>query len=173
MEAWGFDGFKAWRRLGSVLEASWEPLGISWDLLGASWEPLGASWGLLGRSWEPLGFLIDFGVDFGRQKGPKKGPKMDPKTIQNRNQILSRNKMLSKTLLEPSWADIGPFWGPAWSSKVCSPSNAAHFLKNHIFFKNRVPRTVLGPTWTNLGAQECPKGSSNSVQNGSPKTIKK
>ena len=56
-------------RLGSVLEASWERLGLSWTLLGsladfqtigsrlegvvgASWRGLGSSWTRLGDAWE-------------------------------------------------------------------------------------------------------------------------
>ena len=49
--------------VGSILKASWDILGTSWEplgrLLGASWDPLGTSCGyLLRASWESLGSLL-------------------------------------------------------------------------------------------------------------------
>ena len=40
----------SWEPLGSILEASWRPLGASWGPLGTSWDFLGVSWAVLGRS---------------------------------------------------------------------------------------------------------------------------
>ena len=107
------------------------------------------------------------------KKGPKKGPKMDPKTIQNRHQILRRNKMLSKTLLEPSWADLRPSWAPPRVQKVENSLENVVFREKSLFLKNRVPRAVLDPTWANLGAQEGPNGTPKGAQNGTKNRSKK
>ena len=62
-------GDRFWLRFGSLLGASWGPLGplecllgvpgcllgASWVSLRASWVSLGVSWGLSGVSWMPLG----------------------------------------------------------------------------------------------------------------------
>ena len=49
----------SWGSLGSLLEASWGPLGVSWGHLGASWGALGAlleaSWETWRASWSHLG----------------------------------------------------------------------------------------------------------------------
>ena len=51
----------SWGSLGSLLEASWAPLGAVWAplgaLLGRSWAFLGCSWGSLGALWVLLGAL--------------------------------------------------------------------------------------------------------------------
>ena len=48
--------------LGSLLEASWAPLGASWGhlgaLLGRSWEPSGHSWGHLGGDLSKKGGVL-------------------------------------------------------------------------------------------------------------------
>ena len=120
-------------------------LGSSWHLLGsleALLEPpgalFGASWGALGEVLGPLGRLL------GRLEGdPKKlknsmqkssqqgghhksfwAPQRGAKSIKNAaktEQKLSRfsssKKLLFKSLLEPSWADLGAFWKPSWGQK--------------------------------------------------------
>ena len=130
---------------GSLLGRSWRVLSPLDRLLGslqALLEPpgalFGASWGALGEVLGPLGRLL------GRLEGdPKKlknsmqknsqqgghrksfwAPQRGPKSIKNAaktEQKLSRfsssKKLLFKSLLEPSWADLGAFWRPSWGSK--------------------------------------------------------
>ena len=115
--------------------ASWGLLGRSWGLLVASWEPLGGLLepleGLLG----PLGAVlkgVEKSIDFKSPLGSKKGggatvfghpfwhqnrPKTAPKTSQNPRRFSRVKKTLFKTVLEPSWADLEPFWVPSWAQK--------------------------------------------------------
>ena len=115
------------------------PLGASWGVLGASWGPLGsllgASWSLLGASWALLGpsckgskkasilrallgrkrggGMAVFGHPFWHQNRSKTAPK----TSQNPRRFSRAIKALFKSVLEPSWADLGPFWAPSWGPK--------------------------------------------------------
>ena len=118
---------------------SWSLLGSSWGLLGRSWRPLGASGGALGGVLEPLGRLLGrLGADpkqhknimqkktnFKSSKGPSttkfwapkddpKSIKIGPKTSQNLRRFSRAKKLLFKSLLEPSWVDLGAFWRPSW-----------------------------------------------------------
>ena len=123
----------SWGGLGGLLERLGAPLGGSWDLLSASWEPLGASWaplgGILGASWA---HLTTFTTTFKRRtyfepnrggtikvfelpEGAQNRPKMGPKTKQNLRRFSRATKLLSKSLLEPSWADLGAFWKLSWA----------------------------------------------------------
>ena len=122
-------------RLLESLEALLEPPGA---LLAASWSLFGRSWGALGASWAPLGrlggdqnmttitwpkkvnfqtpqrrILLRYGRGFGRSKSTKIGAK----TSQNLRRFSRAKKLLFKSLLEPSWADLGAFWRPSWGSK--------------------------------------------------------
>ena len=47
-------------------------------------------------------------------KGDPKATKMEHKTEQNRRQILTSEKKLFKTVLEPSWGDLGPILASSW-----------------------------------------------------------
>ena len=138
-----------------------EALGASGGALGASWEALGP---LLGAPWVEDQNLIDFGVDLGSQKWPQEGPKMDPKMVQNRHRNLTRYKMLSKTLLEPSWVDLGSSWVPSWSQNRAPMQGGARFFENRLFEENEASRGDLGRTWANLGAQKGPKWSPRGSQ---------
>ena len=123
-------------------------LGPSWSFLGRSWRPHGASWSALGGMLGPLGRLlgrlrgdrgdqnetkitcqkkIDFqtpkrrillqhGGRFGRPKSTKIGAKTNP----NLRRFLTAKKLLFKSLLEPSWADLGAFWRPSWGLNLRS-----------------------------------------------------
>ena len=121
----------------SLLEPSWAVLGASWaswgslgSLLEASWAPLGASWGalgaLLGRSWEPSGRSWGhLGGDRSKKRGSPisvapleclespLGPPKRPKSFQNLGKI-NVCCFLAFSLLEPSWAildSLGASWG--------------------------------------------------------------
>ena len=100
---------------GGVQEASWGVLGLSGGVRGASWEGLGRSWGDLGATLEAVRFRIVFLIDFERQKGAQREAFWEPKWSQNRSQKDSKSKSIFKsekipfkTVLEPSWADLGP-----------------------------------------------------------------
>ena len=124
----------SWHLLGS-LEALLEPPGA---LLGASWSLLGRSWGGLRASWDPLGPSWRRSKTRQKQRAflnPKKYPKKSctqvflapfwapkstknhPKTNQKFRRFSRAKKMLLKSLLELSWADLGAFWEPSWGSK--------------------------------------------------------
>ena len=109
---------------GGVQEASWGVLGLSGGVRGASWEGLGRSWGDLGATFKAVRFRIDFLIDFERQKGAKRDAFGEPKWSQNRSQndsksksIFKSEKTLFKTVLEPPWAHLAPFWVPSWAQK--------------------------------------------------------
>ena len=54
-------------------------------------------------------------------RGPR-GAKMRPKWHPRRTKIDDKNevekKKLLKIVLEPSWADLGSFWGPSWGRRM-------------------------------------------------------
>ena len=98
------------------------------NLLGASWVPLGPSWGrLVGdqngsrskekrRSISRAKTVREFKVER-VPKGSQNRRKMAPKTSQNSRRFSRAKKLLSKSLLGPSWADLRAFWEPSWGSK--------------------------------------------------------
>ena len=117
-------------------------LGASLGPPGVFLGPLGASWGALGGILGPLGRLLGrlggdpkqhknnmqkksnfqtpkkrtyhvFGVPFG---GPK-STKIDTQNASNFKTIFKSQKIVFKSLLGPSWADLAPFWAPSWGSK--------------------------------------------------------
>ena len=103
--------------LGAVLGG----LGALW---GGSWGGLGRSCGDLGSAFGAVKFLIDFLIDFGRQKGAQreafgepKSSKIGAKTSPNLRRFSTPKKFVFKSLLEPSWADLGTFWVPSWGAK--------------------------------------------------------
>ena len=107
--------------LGSLLGGSWgppgailRPLGEILGPLGVLLEPLGAvSWGYVGLVW----FLFDFGPDLGPIWGPKRLPQRDQNGAHNGPNSGTKfniKKKAFETLLDPSWACLGPFWGPSW-----------------------------------------------------------
>ena len=51
--------------------------------------------------------MTNFGVDFGAQKGPQDGPQRTPKQTPNQSNIDTKNQDEKKSLLEPSWGDLG------------------------------------------------------------------
>ena len=133
---------RSWRvlspldRLLESLEALLEPPGA---LLAASWSLFGRSWGALGASWAPLGrlggdqnmttitwpkkvnfqtpqrrILLRYGGGFGRSKSTQIGAK----TRQNLRRFSRAKKLLVKSVLEPSWADLGSFWVSSWRAKI-------------------------------------------------------
>ena len=126
-----FDVFEAswgafwasWGSLGGLLEPLGALLKASSGLLGASWALLGASWALLKRCKQNLknerfqnakegGLRPSF---LGGIWEPK-STKMASKTSQNLRRFSRAKKLLFKSVLEPSWADLGAFWGPSWDS---------------------------------------------------------
>ena len=123
------------RRSCALLTGSWGLLRPSWSLLGRSAEPLGAllgmSWSLLGVPWavlkaiqnnikitckkEPI--LNHTATFIGSPKGSQNRPQMAPKTHPNFRRFSRAKKLFFKSLLEPSWTDLEPFWEPSWGSK--------------------------------------------------------
>ena len=49
-----------------------------------------------------------------------KSTKMASKTSQNLRRFSRSKTLIFKSLLEPSWADLGPFWKPSWAQKSSS-----------------------------------------------------
>ena len=87
--------------------------------------------------------------------------KTAPKSIPKRSKIETKNqdeKNRSKTILDPSWGDLGPSWVPSWADLdlkiVLSPSVALVFLKNH-FSDVKTGRRRL---WDQLWPTKAPKG---------------
>ena len=121
---------RSWLLLG-FLERTWpnltaktaknDPQMASWGGLGML---LGTSWAVLLRQKRPSKYkpisrakteacVLVFGPPFGTQNPPK----MPPKTGQNLKGFSKAKKLLSKTLLEPSWAELGAFRRPSWALK--------------------------------------------------------
>ena len=95
-----------WRHLGALLGSSWGLLGA---LLGLFWRVLEPSWGSLGGSGRPLGAVL--GPIAKKERG---------------NKFRSPPGRLKKSVLGPSWADLGALLGALGA--------------------------VLGPSWAPLGS---------------------
>ena len=103
-------------------------------LLGGSWGGLGRSCGDLKATLGAVKFLIVFLIDFGRQKGAQRGAFWEPKSTKighktgpNLRRFSRANKLLSKSVLEPSWADLGAFWTPSWAPNMRSRTRGRVF----------------------------------------------
>ena len=126
------------RRLQRALGGGASLLGSLETLLEPPGALFGASWGALGGVLGPLGTLLGrLGGDPKQHKNdmPKKtkfasqppyflapfwtpkSTKIEPKTSPNLRRFSRAKKVLSKSLLGPSWADLGAFWRPSWGSK--------------------------------------------------------
>ena len=125
---------------GALLAASWSLLGRSWGGLRASWDPLGPSWRRSKTRQKQRAFLNP-------KKEPKKSctlyfwgsfwapksTKNHPKTNQKIKRFSRAKKMLVMSLLEPSWADLGPFWRPSWAPNMRSRTRGLVFGENSRF----------------------------------------
>ena len=111
--------------LGPLLGCSRGALGSSWGTLGRSWGGLGALLGALGSLLGALRSLLERHAkiikksmpkmtDFGSQKPLKMSPKSHPKPTKNRCKKRSEKKHRNKTVLGPSWGDLGPFCDRSW-----------------------------------------------------------
>ena len=141
-----------------LLGVSWGLLGRSWGGLGASRAALGGVLGRLGRLLGRLGAILgslrtdynantatpqkksDLEAQTRSQHPDFEGGFGEPKSVKNRTQdepkirrFSRAKKLLFKSLLEPSWADLGPLRPP----KSCCGPHGARFLKNYIFANNR------------------------------------
>ena len=67
------------------------------------------------------------------QKGARMEPKRDQKRIKTEGQN-DVEKQLLKTLLEPSWGDLGAFWRPSWGPKKCFRVGKTHTGAKLAFF---------------------------------------
>ena len=92
-------------------------------------------------------YLHTPGGPFGRPNRHQNGTKNDPKTKRK----FKRQKRRSKTILDPSWGDLGPSWVPSWADLdlkiVLSPRAALVFLKNHFFDVKTVRRRLWDQLW--------------------------
>ena len=128
----------SWAALRVVLkhfEASWGDLGGLLEPLGG---PLGGSWGLMGTFWAALEVAktsqkqdakkrstsrplnVESPSSLGGALGGQNQSKMLHKTNQNSRRFSRAKKLLFKSLLEPSWADLGAFWRPSWEPNMRS-----------------------------------------------------
>ena len=144
---------------------------------------------ILGPSWTPPGPIC---IAQPCPRGSILEAKTAPKSIRKRSKIEAKNqdeKNRSKTILDPSWGDLGPSWVPSWADLdlkiVLSPSVALVFSKNH-FFDVKTDKTKKGPNQDDLGtvldppradlhSSAVPPGLHFGGQNGTkidPKTIK-
>ena len=104
--------------LGRLLEALETPLGRSWSLVGASWTRLRPPWRRPKHHNDnmrekinfqtPLrSFPLAYGAPFWDPKSTKLGPQTDPKL----RRFSRPKKLLFKSFLGTSWADLGHFGG--------------------------------------------------------------
>ena len=106
-------------------------------ILGPSWTSPGPISTVQHSSRAPLG------SHFGSQNRSENDTKSKRK--------FKRPKHRSKTILDPSWGDLGPSWVPSWADLdlkiVLSPSVALVFLKNHFFDVKTVRRRLWDQLW--------------------------
>ena len=132
--------------------SSWGLLGPSWRALGAFWGALGTLLGRLEGVLGALGRLLgrlraDQNVTqitgqnqtaFGSKRGgvsqvfwggfgSRKSTKIGPKTSQNLRRFSRSKKLRFKSLLEPSWADLGAFGRSSWEPNMRSGTRGLVF----------------------------------------------
>ena len=166
-------------------------MGASWEPLGGLLEPLEGLLGPLGAVLNVIEKSIDFKTPLGSKKGggiPVLGhpfwhqnrPKTAPETSQNPRRFSRAIKVLFKSVLEPSWADLGSFWAPSWGQKnhfrIGKRSTGAKstFLTK-IGFRN-ASWSELGPSWAprwpKMTPQEGAKTAPNRPKIGAKKRSK-
>ena len=97
-----------------------------------------------GPNQDDLGTVVDLPRAESRSIRVSWGSILDaktaPKSIRKRSKIEAKNqdeKNRSKTILDPSWGDLGPSWVPSWADLdlkiVLSPSVALVFFEKSHF----------------------------------------
>ena len=104
-----------------------------------------------------------FGTPYGRPKSTK----IDSKTNQNFRRFSRAKKMLFKSLLEPSWADLGPLQPP----KSCCGPHGARFFKNHMLLANRTWKPDLAAKSAQNDPNLAPQDDPKSIKNRRQKSI--
>ena len=90
------------------------------------------------------------------------GHKKDQVDVKNKNE-----KKVLKIVLEPSWADLGSFWGASWghawqfSIEICNVSINVTFLKNEVSRGDFGPilNRLMSPRGSKMGHAEVKKVS--------------
>ena len=108
--------------------------------------------------------IVLFWGGFGRPKSTK----ISPKTSQNLRRFSRAKKLLFKSLLEPSWADLEPLR----SSKSCCGPHGARFFKNHIFSTKRARKPNLAAKSAENDPNLAPQDEPKSIKNRCQKMIK-
>ena len=97
-----------------------------------------------------------------------KTTKIGPKTNQNLRRFSRPKKLRFKSLLEPSWADLGALRPP----KSCCGPHGARFFKNHIFSTSRIRKPNLVAKSPENDPKMTPQDDPKSIKNRCPKMIK-
>ena len=105
---------------------------------------------------------------YGDPFGNPKSTKIGPKTIPNLIRFSRAKKLVFKSLLGPSWADLGPLRSP----KSCCGSSGARFLKKHHFSTNRTCKPNLAAKSANNDPKMDPQNDPKSTKNQHEKIIK-
>ena len=106
------------RSFGGILQASWAVFGGAWGILGGSLAVLGGLGCVLGGSWGPWVDFCRFKLNKPERRvgtwpmlRPNMRLKRHPKCTKIGDKNYKENKSLSKTVLERSWAHLGPILG--------------------------------------------------------------
>ena len=106
-----------------------------------------------------------YGVPFGRPKSTK----IDSKTSPKLRPFSKAKKMRFKSLLDASWAALGPFWPPCWSpqkrSGIGIRSTRAKFTFLTKICLQDTFWTQLGPSWPPKGPKMIPRWPPKTIQN--------
>ena len=156
--------------------ASWDRLGSIWDRFGGCpGGILGGSWAVLGRSWSDFlsssifdRFFDRFWSPKGCPKGGIWGAKTEPKTTQNRSKNHLEKRSRFRSLLRPSWDDLGPILAASWAVlgvKIVLWLQRRSFFQKSTFSNKSGLKTRLGailgrfgsPKGVVLGGQKGPK----------------
>ena len=153
---------------GARRRALLDALGGSWGLLGCSWGGLGASAADLEETKTTYKKINDFQSSKWELLPNFCPPQREAKSIKNRIQneskikhFLTATKSFFKTVLQPSWVDLGPLRAP----ETCSRPSGARFLINHMFAKNRAWKPNMATNKTEIDPKMAPQNDSKSIKN--------
>ena len=88
------------------------------------------------------------GSIFGSPWGPKRAPKRSPKTTKKRSENRCKKRSHVRTVLRPTWGDLGPILVPSWGQgPIFSQKREKHssslYVLNNFFYRWLIRRNTI------------------------------